>query len=74
MNDTERYPASVFWSDEDEGFIAVAGDLPGCSSFGEAQQQALVDLQDAIVAWISAARQAGKAIPQPSKHRADARA
>jgi hypothetical protein len=36
-----RYPAQVFWSEEDEGFIAVAPDLPACSAFGASQEEAL---------------------------------
>ena len=67
MSDTTaRYPATVFWSDEDEGFIATAADLPGCSAFGDTQQEALTELQDAIVAWIEAARSA-VAIPCPCR-------
>lgn len=67
MTDTDRYAATVFWNDEDDGFIALAPDLPGCSAFGETQGQALAELQDAIAAWITAAEKAGRAIPQPSK-------
>ena len=63
---TTRYPATVFWSDEDEGFIATATDLPGCSAFGDTQREALSELQDAIVAWIEAARSAGNPVPVPS--------
>jgi predicted RNase H-like HicB family nuclease len=66
VTDANRYPAQVFWSDEDGGFIAIAPDLPGCSSFGETQQEALSELQDAILAWIEAARTAGNPIPEPS--------
>ena len=67
MSDTTaRYPATVYWSDEDEGFIATAADLPGCSAFGDTQQEALTELQDAIVAWIEAARAAGNPVPMPS--------
>jgi predicted RNase H-like HicB family nuclease len=62
-----RYPAQIFWSDEDEGYIAVARDLPGCSAFGESQQEALAELQHAIAAWIEASRAAGNPIPEPSK-------
>ena len=40
MSDTSRYPAYIFWSVEDEGFIAIAPDLPGCSAFGGTQAEA----------------------------------
>ena len=30
--DIMRYPIEVFWSDEDEGFSAIAPDLPGASA------------------------------------------
>jgi predicted RNase H-like HicB family nuclease len=64
--DTDRYPAHVFWSDEDEGFIALATDLPGCSAFGKTQEKALRELQSAIEAWIEAAAEAGNPVPAPS--------
>jgi predicted RNase H-like HicB family nuclease len=63
---TTRYPAQIFWSDEDEGFIAIATDLPGCSAFGSTQEEALAELQNAIDAWIEAAQAAGNPIPAPS--------
>jgi len=71
LTDASRYPANVFWSNEDEGFIAVASDLPGCSAFGETQHEALTELQNAIDAWIDAARAAGNPIPEPSQPAAD---
>ena len=64
--DTSRYPSEVFWSDEDEGFIATAQDLPGCSAFGETQEEAIRELQDAITAWVAAAKAAGNPVPTPS--------
>lgn len=68
----ERYPAQVFWSDDDEGYIALAPDLPGCSAFGESREEALSELLHAIEAWVAAARAAGNAVPEPSRpaHRA----
>ena len=66
MKEPDRYPNRVFWSDEDEGFIAVVDDFPGCSAFGETKQEALKELYDAIVAWMRAARAAGNPIPLPS--------
>jgi antitoxin HicB len=71
LTTANRYPANVFWSDEDEGFIAVASDLPGCSAFGETQHEALTELQSAIAAWIKAARAAGNPIPEPSQPAVD---
>ncbi|WP_287209037.1 type II toxin-antitoxin system HicB family antitoxin [Mesorhizobium sp.] len=63
----ERYPAQVFWSDDDDGYIAIAPDLPGCSAFGESREEALSELLHAIEAWVAAARAAGNAVPEPSK-------
>jgi predicted RNase H-like HicB family nuclease len=67
VTESNRYPAKLFWSDEDEGFIAEAPDLPGCSAFGETQADAVKELQEAIVAWIEAATAAGNRIPEPSR-------
>lgn len=67
MTDTHRYSVQVFWSDDDEGFIAIAPDLPGCSAFGETQGEALSQLQQAIAAWIEATRAAGNPVPEPSR-------
>ena len=65
MSETPRYPKHVFWSDQDQGFIAIAPDLPGSSSFGETEAEALTELDQAIEAWIEAARAAGNAVPAP---------
>ncbi|MBC7585067.1 type II toxin-antitoxin system HicB family antitoxin [Tardiphaga sp. vice352] len=67
MTEAQRYPAHVFYSEEDEGFIAIAPDLPGCSAFGDTQEEAVGELRDAIVAWQMAARQAGNPVPEPSQ-------
>ena len=72
MTDTSRYPATIFWSDEDQCFVAEAPDLPGCCAVGDTQQEALAELQDAIRAWIEAAGDVGNKVPQPSKHHAAA--
>jgi predicted RNase H-like HicB family nuclease len=67
MTDAHLYPTHVFWSDEDEGYIAVATDLPGCSAFGDTQSEALRELQDAIAAWIEAQQAVGNPVPEPSR-------
>jgi predicted RNase H-like HicB family nuclease len=67
MSEALRYPAHVYWSDDDEGYIAIAPDLPGCSAFGRTQEKALAELQDAIEGWVAAARSVGNLIPRPSQ-------
>lgn len=62
----KRYPLSIFWSEEDKGFIAEAPDLPGCSAWGSSEADAAREAQDAIAAWLRAAKAAGKPAPEPS--------
>jgi antitoxin HicB len=54
-----KYPALVFWSDEDEGYLAVVPDLPGCSAFGNTPKEAVREIGDPTLAWIAACRAAG---------------
>jgi len=49
------------------GFLATAPDLPGCMSDGATPEEALSNIQDAIAAWIEAARDLGHAVPKPSR-------
>ena len=62
---TTHYPLSIFYSAEDEGFIAEAPDLPGCSAWGATEADAAREAHDAISAWLQAAQAAGKAAPVP---------
>lgn len=50
------------------GYIAIVPDLPGCMSDGETPEEAVVNVRDAIAAWIEAAREMGRPIPAPTKH------
>ncbi|MDM7461124.1 MAG: type II toxin-antitoxin system HicB family antitoxin [bacterium] len=59
------YHINIFYSEEDEGYIADIPDLPGCSAFGETPEEALQEVQIAKQAWLAAARDAGKPIPAP---------
>lgn len=61
-----RYPIEVFWSDEDEGFIAIAPDLPGASAWGKTEAKAIAELHAVIELWIKAARKVGNPVPKPS--------
>ena len=59
------YHINVFYSDEDEGYIADIPDLKHCSAFGRSPQEALKEVILAKEAWLEAARENGKAIPEP---------
>jgi predicted RNase H-like HicB family nuclease len=59
------YHVNVFYSDEDGGYIADIPDLEACSAFGATQQEALAEVELAKDAWLAAAREAGRAIPEP---------
>ena len=65
MSTVQHYPLIIFFSEEDAGFIAEAPDLPGCGAWGATEADAAREAQDAIAAWVQAARAAGKAIPVP---------
>lgn len=59
------YHINIFFSDEDEGYIADIPDLEACSAFGETAEMALAEVERAKDAWIAAARAAGKPVPTP---------
>jgi len=59
------YHINIFYSDEDGGYIADVPDLDSCSAFGKTPDEALAELERAKSAWIAAAREAGKPIPEP---------
>ena len=64
-----RYPVMIepLSQDDGGGFLATVPDLPGCMSDGETPEEALLNVQDAILAWIEAAEELGRPIPQPSR-------
>jgi|GEM_PF-2845154 len=43
-------------ADEGGGFVATVPDLPGCMSDGATPEEAVSNIQDAIMTWIEAAR------------------
>ncbi len=59
------YHINIFYSEEDEGYIADIPDLKFCSAFGETPEEALRQVQIAKTAWLEAARAEGKPIPPP---------
>ena len=59
------YHINIFFSDEDDAYIADVPDLEGCSAFGDTPEQALAELMIAKELWLEAARDLGREIPPP---------
>ena len=67
MND--NYPIVIFWSEEDEAYIADLPDLHYCSAWGHTPEEALRELLVAREAWLEAAHERGVALPDPRESR-----
>lgn len=60
-----RYEVIIYWSDEDEAFIAEVPELPGCAADGATYQEALIHVQGIIGEWIEVVEELGRPIPEP---------
>jgi predicted RNase H-like HicB family nuclease len=59
------YHINVFYSEDDEGYIADIPDLQSCSAFGNTPEEALQEVLRAKQAWLEAAHVSGRPIPEP---------
>jgi predicted RNase H-like HicB family nuclease len=60
-----KYEIILYWSTEDQAFIAEVPELPGCSADGNTYQETLANVEIIIREWIETARELGRPIPQP---------
>jgi predicted RNase H-like HicB family nuclease len=60
-----KYAIEIFYSEEDDGYIALVPELPGCSAFGETEKEALKEVMDAMELWLETAKKEGRQIPKP---------
>jgi predicted RNase H-like HicB family nuclease len=60
-----RYEIIVYWSDEDQAFVAEVPELPGCAADGATYQEAISSAEVVIREWIETATELGRPIPQP---------
>ena len=60
-----KYAIEIFYSEDDDGYIAVVPELAGCSAYGETEEVALREIKTAIDLWLSTARSMGREIPKP---------
>ncbi|MBI2345358.1 MAG: type II toxin-antitoxin system HicB family antitoxin [Deltaproteobacteria bacterium] len=59
------YEIHIFYSEEDEGYIATVHELSGCSAFGETQEEALNEVVIAARLWLQAAKKERRPVPEP---------
>ena len=64
-----RYEVIIYWSDEDQAFVAEVPELPGCAAHGDSPESALTEAQEAITLWLQTAEEFGDAIPAPKGRR-----
>ncbi|XWK86301.1 MAG: type II toxin-antitoxin system HicB family antitoxin [Phormidium sp.] len=60
-----RYQIILYWSNEDEAFIAEVPELPGCAADGATYQEALQNVEIVMQEWIETAKELGRQIPKP---------
>ena len=60
-----KYEIILYWSEEDQAFIAEVPEFPGCAADGSTRQEALTNAETAITEWLVTARELGRDIPAP---------
>lgn len=59
-----KYEVIIYWSNEDDAFVAEVPELPGCMAHGPTQEEALANVRQAADLWIRTAKEFGDPIPQ----------
>ena len=61
-----KYERIIYWSDDDNKFIAEVPELAGCIADGSTPEEALRNSGVIISEWIETAKLLGREIPEPS--------
>ena len=64
-----KYEIILYWSNEDQVFVAEIPELPGCIAHGESQEAVLASAQEAVQLWIDTAEEFGDVVPEPKGRR-----
>ena len=60
-----RYEMIIYWSSEDQAFVAEVPELPGCMADGATYQETLSNVETVIQEWCDTERELGRVIPEP---------
>ena len=64
MLNSPKYEVILYWSADDEAFIAEVPELPGCAADGSTYQEALSNVEIVIEEWIQTAKELGRPVPE----------
>ena len=62
---SNNYEIIIYWSNEDNAFVAEVPELPGCMADGKTYQEAVANVEVIVEEWIQTAKELGRPIPQP---------
>ena len=64
-----KYEIIIYWSDEDEAYVAEVPELPGCMALGGTYESAAANANEAIQLWIDTAKEFGDPVREPKGQR-----
>ena len=64
-----KYEIILYWSREDQCYVAEVPELSGCMAHGDSQETALKSANEAIQLWIDTAKELGRPVPEPKGYR-----
>ena len=65
----DKYEIILYWSGEDNVFVAEVPELPGCAAHGKTREAALKNSAAAIQLWVKTAQEFGRHVPEPKGRR-----
>lgn len=65
----DKYEIIIYWSEEDQAFIAEVPELSGCVAHGDSHDAALANIKEAMELWIKTAKEFNDPIPKPKGRR-----
>lgn len=60
-----KYEIIIYWSKEDDCYLAEVPELPGCMADGKTPVEAAENAQNVISEWLETAKELGREIPEP---------
>jgi len=65
MRNKLKYEIIIYWSEEDQAYIAEVPELAGCAADGKTYREALTNVEVTIQEWIETAKELKRSIPEP---------